>query len=90
LISTQGLIIWPLFSIISWRCNGLLIDVAILKGQVVFAEDGADALAPAAARFQIGNNFRFVHGCIMPTFEGCRANFLAAANLKTFGSGGFR
>ena len=41
-------------------------DVAVLEGQVVFAQHGADALAPAATRFQIGNNFWFAHGNIVP------------------------
>ena len=35
--------------------------IAVLVGQVVFLEHGADAVAPAARRFQIGNNVRFVH-----------------------------
>ena len=36
-------------------------DVAVFEGQVVLAHDGAHALAPAAARFQVSNNFWFVH-----------------------------
>ena len=58
-------------------------DVAVLERQVVFFEDGADALAPAAGRFQIGNNLWFVHANIMPYpkaqgkfFSGVK-NFLA-------------
>ncbi len=41
-------------------------DVAVFVRQVVFFEHGTDALAPAAGRFQIGNNLWFVHGYIMP------------------------
>jgi hypothetical protein len=41
-------------------------DVAVFVRQVVFFEHGADALAPAAGRFQIGNNLWFVHGHTMP------------------------
>ena len=37
-------------------------DVAVFVRQVVFFEHGADALAPAAGRFQIGNNFWLTHG----------------------------
>jgi len=36
-------------------------DVAIFKGQVIFTHDGADALAPAAARLQVSNDFRLLH-----------------------------
>ena len=36
-------------------------DVAVFKGQVVFAHDGAHALAPAATRFQISNDFWLAH-----------------------------
>jgi hypothetical protein len=44
----------------------IVYDVAVFVRQVVFFEDGADALAPAAGRFQIGNNLWFVHGSTMP------------------------
>ena len=36
-------------------------DVTIFKRQVVFAQNRADAVAPAAGRFQISDNFWFVH-----------------------------
>src|SRR6185503_3282098 len=36
-------------------------DVAILVGQIVLAQDGAHALAPAAAWFEVSDNLRFVH-----------------------------
>lgn len=39
-------------------------DVAIFVGQIVFAEDGADAVAPAAGRLQVGNDFWFAHKII--------------------------
>lgn len=39
----------------------IIDDVAVLVRQIVFAHDGAHALAPAAGGFQIGNNFRFIH-----------------------------
>ena len=45
-------------------------DVAVLERQVVFAQHGADALAPAAGRFQIGNNLWFVHDKTMPHSKG--------------------
>ena len=58
-------------------------DVAVLERQVVFAQHGADALAPAAGWFQIGNNFWLVHGYTVPhpkaqgkLFSGVK-NFLA-------------
>ena len=35
-------------------------DVSIFKRQIVFAEDSADAVAPAAGRFQVSDDFRFV------------------------------
>ena len=41
--------------------QGVVDDVAVFKGQVIFAHDGADALAPAAGGFQVGNDFGFVH-----------------------------
>jgi hypothetical protein len=41
--------------------DGVVDDVAIFEGQVVFAHDGAHALAPAARRFQVSNDFRFIH-----------------------------
>jgi hypothetical protein len=36
-------------------------DVAVLKRQVVFAQHGTHAVAPATGRFQIGDDFRFAH-----------------------------
>ena len=36
-------------------------DVTVFKGQIIFAEHSAHAVAPAAGRFQIGNDFRFFH-----------------------------
>jgi hypothetical protein len=39
----------------------IIDDVAVFEGQVVFAHDGADAVAPAATRFQVGDDFRFAH-----------------------------
>ena len=41
--------------------HGIVDDVAVLERQIVFAHDGAHALAPAAGGFQVSNNFRFVH-----------------------------
>lgn len=36
-------------------------DVPIFVGKIVFAEHGADTLAPATGRFQVSYNFRFIH-----------------------------
>ena len=36
-------------------------DVTVLIRQIVFFQNGADAVAPAARRFQIGDNCWFVH-----------------------------
>ena len=36
-------------------------DVAVLKRQAVFVQDGADPLTPAAHRFQISDNLWVVH-----------------------------
>ena len=36
-------------------------DVAVFVWQIVFPENGAHAIAPAARGFQIGDNFRFIH-----------------------------
>ena len=41
-------------------------DIAILERKVVFTQHGTDTLAPAAARFQIGDNFWFDHDNIVP------------------------
>ena len=41
--------------------HGIVNDVAILEWQVIFAHDGADALAPAAGWFEISNNVWFIH-----------------------------
>jgi hypothetical protein len=41
--------------------QGVVNDVAIFERQIVFAEHGADTLAPAAGWFQISDNFRFIH-----------------------------
>jgi len=41
--------------------GGLVDDISILVGEIVFAHDGADALAPAASRFQVSDDFRFIH-----------------------------
>ncbi len=39
----------------------IIDDITVLEGQLVFAQDSANTLAPAAARFQISNNLWFVH-----------------------------
>jgi hypothetical protein len=36
-------------------------DIAILVGQIVFAHDGAHALAPTTGGFQVSDDFRFIH-----------------------------
>jgi len=36
-------------------------DIAVLEGKLIFTQDGAHTLAPATARFQIGNNLWFIH-----------------------------
>jgi hypothetical protein len=36
-------------------------DIAVFKGQIVFAHDGAHALAPAAGGFQVSYDSRFIH-----------------------------
>jgi len=41
-------------------------DVAVFKRQIIFLEDGAHAAAPAAGRFQIGDDLWFIHGNTMP------------------------
>ena len=41
--------------------QGVVDNVAVLEGQVVFAQDGADTLAPAAGGFQISDDFWLVH-----------------------------
>jgi hypothetical protein len=46
--------------------QGIVDDIAVFKREIIFAENGANALAPAAARFQIGNDFWFVHKNIHP------------------------
>ena len=38
--------------------GGVLDDVLFLEGQVVFAENGADAFAPATEGFQVGGDLR--------------------------------
>src|ERR1035437_2098524 len=60
-------------------------DVAVLERQVVFAQHGADALAPAADRFQIGNNFWFVHGNTVPHPKAQGKFFSQAKNLFSHG-----
>ena len=60
-------------------------DVAVLERQVVFAQHGADALAPAAGRFQIGNNFWFVHGNTVPHPKAQGKFFSQAKNLFSHG-----
>src|SRR6266850_4584006 len=34
-------------------------DIAIFEGQIIFAHNGADTLAPAAGRFQVSNDLWF-------------------------------
>jgi len=41
--------------------DGIVDDVAVFEGQVVFAHDRANSLAPAAGRFQVSDYFRFIH-----------------------------
>jgi hypothetical protein len=41
--------------------HGIVDDVAILVREVVFAQDGADSLAPAAGGFEIGNDLGLFH-----------------------------
>jgi len=41
--------------------QGVIDDIAILEGQVILSENGADALAPATGGFQIGNNLGLAH-----------------------------
>lgn len=41
--------------------DGVVDDVAVFKGQIVFAHDGADTLAPAAGGLQVGDNFWLIH-----------------------------
>src|ERR1035437_7104287 len=60
-------------------------DVAVLERQVVFAQHGADALAPAAGRFQIGNNFWFVYGHPVPHPKAQGKFFSQAKNLFSHG-----
>jgi hypothetical protein len=40
-------------------------DVAVFVGQVVFLQHGADALAPAAGRFQVSDDFWFAHSFVI-------------------------
>ena len=42
--------------------QGIVDDVAVFVGQVVFAHNRAYTLAPATARFEISNDFWFIHG----------------------------
>ena len=56
-------------------------DVAVFVRQVIFFEHGADALAPAAGRFQIGNNLWFCHGNIMPHSKAQGKFFRRAKNF---------
>ena len=53
--------------------GGIVDDVAVLVGQIVFAHDGADALAPAAARFQVSDYFRFIHKSELTVFYDSQA-----------------
>jgi hypothetical protein len=39
----------------------IIDDVPIFKRQIVFAQNSADPLAPAASRFQVSDYFRFIH-----------------------------
>ena len=41
--------------------GGIVDDVPVFVRQIVFAHDRAHALAPAAARFQVSNDFWFIH-----------------------------
>lgn len=36
-------------------------DVSIFVRKIIFAQDGPDALAPSASRFQVSNDLRFIH-----------------------------
>jgi hypothetical protein len=56
-------------------------DVAVFVRQVIFFKHGADALAPAAGRFQIGNNLWFVHGHTMPHSKAQGKFFSRAENF---------
>ena len=58
--------------------QGIVDNVAIFERQIVFAHDGADALAPAAGRFQVGNNFRFVHKALVHPQNAITAGFCNA------------
>jgi len=41
--------------------HGVIDDIPIFIGQIVLAHDGTDTLAPATGRFQVGDDFRFIH-----------------------------
>src|SRR5471030_20569 len=41
-------------------------DVPVLKRKVVFSQNGPDALAPAAVRFQISNDLKIFHEHSLP------------------------
>ena len=48
-------------------------DVTVFERQVIFAEHGAHALAPPAGRFQVSDNFRFIHNSVrLLTCHSCR------------------
>jgi hypothetical protein len=41
--------------------EGIIDDITILKRQLVFAQNGTNALTPAAGGFEIGYNAWFIH-----------------------------
>ena len=69
--------------------EGLILDnILLLKRKIVFAEDGADAFAPATVGFQVGSDFGFVHKCSgirMRVKSGCE-NAMAGADKASRGT----
>src|SRR5882762_9838914 len=41
--------------------DGVVDNVAVFVGKIVFAHDGTHTLAPATRRFQVSDNLRFIH-----------------------------
>ena len=41
--------------------QGIVDDVAIFEGEIVFAHDGANSLAPSTGGFQVGTDFWIFH-----------------------------
>lgn len=52
--------------------DGIIDDVPVFVRQVVFTHDRAHALAPATGRFQVSDNFRFIHKSELTLF--CHRN----------------